>query len=233
MIQSIIAYRLTIHPLAQHPGPILGRMTDWYSVYHAWKGDRHLDFYRLHQRYGNILAPHADARPELTDTGKVVRFGPNRISVNSAAGLKEIYGSKAKTRKSNFYSVFTHFFDSPSTETTIDVRDHLRKRRALSKALSDQSLKALEGPLLCNVKKFCERLAAGDQESPADTGSWEEWSQPRDMAVIGNCMTFDIMGDFCFGRNFRMMEEPDNRYLMDVISDGAQGLNIVSSVAKS
>ena len=47
-------YRLTFHPLAKHPGPLLGKITDWYSVYQAWKGDRHLDFVRLHQRYGSI-----------------------------------------------------------------------------------------------------------------------------------------------------------------------------------
>lgn len=48
------------------------------------------------------------------------------------------------------------------------------------------------------------------------------------MAEVGNRMTFDIMGDFCFGQSFNMMEVADNRYLLDVIPDGAQGLNIVS-----
>lgn len=49
---AVILYRLTFHPLAKHPGPFLGRITDWYSVYQAWKGDRHLDFVDLHERYG-------------------------------------------------------------------------------------------------------------------------------------------------------------------------------------
>ena len=163
----------------------------------------------------------------LTMAGTIVRYGPNRISVNSVDGLKAIYGSKANTRKSTVYSVFSHFFDRPSTETTIDVREHLRKRRALSKALSDKSLKALEGALWRNVKKLCRQLASGSGDSTAEAKILDGWSPPRDMAVIGNCMTFDIMGDFCFGRSFQMMEVADNRYLMDVISDGAQGLNIV------
>ena len=52
---AIIVYRLTLHPLARYPGPIIGKVTDWYSVYHAFKGDRHLDFYHLHQKYGNRI----------------------------------------------------------------------------------------------------------------------------------------------------------------------------------
>ena len=148
--------------------------------------------------------------------------------MNSVEGLKAIYGSKAKTQKSTYYSVFDHFFDRPSTETTIDVREHLRKRRALSKALSDKSLKALEGALLRNVNNFCGQLLDGGGHSTAGTKSQDGWSPPREMAELGNCMTFDIMGDFCFGRSFHMTDVADNRYLLDVISDGAQGLNIVS-----
>jgi hypothetical protein len=38
--------------LAKYPGPVLAKITDWYSVYHAWKGDRHLEFWRCHEKYG-------------------------------------------------------------------------------------------------------------------------------------------------------------------------------------
>ena len=45
-------YRVTLHPLAKHPGPLLGRVTDWYSVWHIWKGDQHLELHRVHLVYG-------------------------------------------------------------------------------------------------------------------------------------------------------------------------------------
>ena len=49
---STAVYRVSFHPLSKYPGPLLGRITDLYSGYHAWKGDRHHDFLHLHHKYG-------------------------------------------------------------------------------------------------------------------------------------------------------------------------------------
>ncbi|KAL9046191.1 MAG: hypothetical protein Q9214_000911 [Letrouitia sp. 1 TL-2023] len=49
---TLACYQLTLHPLAKFPGPLIARVTDWCSVYTACGGDyRHLDFYKLHQKY--------------------------------------------------------------------------------------------------------------------------------------------------------------------------------------
>lgn len=53
---STIVYRIFFHPLAKYPGPFLAKITDGYQLYHAWKGDRHIDFWRMHQKYGTVPA---------------------------------------------------------------------------------------------------------------------------------------------------------------------------------
>ena len=132
------------------------------------------------------------------------------------------------------YSVFNHFFDSESTETVIDKTQHARKRRVLSQALSDRALKTMENSVLLNVRRFCEHLLGGHPVKHstvlADTKSGTEWSMAKNVAKWINYLSFDVMGDICFGESFDMMEREDNRYMMDVISDGSQGLHVVRSI---
>ena len=51
-ILSGICYRLTLHPLAKFPGPLLARLTDWVTIYQTSTGDRHLDQLASHDIHG-------------------------------------------------------------------------------------------------------------------------------------------------------------------------------------
>lgn len=45
-------YRLTLHPLAAFPGPWYACTTEWYNIWSCIGGERHLEFKRWHDRYG-------------------------------------------------------------------------------------------------------------------------------------------------------------------------------------
>ncbi|RKU43078.1 lantipeptide [Coniochaeta pulveracea] len=196
----LILYRLFFHPLSKYPGPFLANLTDAYMLYHAWKGDRHLEFWRLHQKYG----------PK-------VRFGPNSVSFNTAAALKDIYGFRANVGKAEFYDAFVH--PAPNTHNCRDRDMHARKRRVLSQAFSDGAIKQMEKYILANNRTFCDGIGGmGRLASDEKKG----WTAPQNMADWCNWLAMDILGDLCFGKAFHMLERPDNRYAIDLVGVAAQ-----------
>ncbi|KAF2761963.1 cytochrome P450 [Pseudovirgaria hyperparasitica] len=206
---GLVIYRLWFHPLSKYPGPFLAKVTDWYSAYHAWKGDRHLEFWRCHEQYGQF-----------------VRFGPNSLSVNTNTALKDIYGFKANVRKSDFYAAFPPTKDTFNTHSSIDKVAHARKRRVLSHAFSDSAIKAMENHIIAHIRVFCDKLGEkafprGRTVESLEKYSQEKWSKAQNIADWANYMTFDIMGDLCFGKSFGMLERPDNRFAIDLLANAA------------
>ncbi|KAI1661842.1 cytochrome P450 [Daldinia decipiens] len=192
-VVGLVIYRLFFHPLAKYPGPVIAKITDAYQLYHAWKGDRHLEFWRLHEKYG-----------------KVVRFGPNSVSFNSNTALKDIYGFKSNVRKAEFYDAFVH--PASNTHNTRDKALHARKRRVLSQAFSDGAVKEMERYILANVRSFCEQIGLGASDEQ------KGWTVAKNMADWCNYLAMDILGDLCFGKAFHMLERPDNRYALGLVS---------------
>jgi cytochrome P450 len=153
--------------------------------------------------------------------GEIVRFGPNSLSINSNTALKAIYGHKANVKKSQFYSVFPPTKDTFNTHSSIDKASHARKRRVLSHAFSDNAIKSMEKYILGNVRTFCSQLA------PQSDG----WGVAQNMADWCNYLTFDVMGDLCFGKAFEMLDHDTNRHVIDLIGNAAHMHLIVSNSA--
>ncbi len=189
-----------MHPLARYPGPLLGRLTDWYNFYHSLKGDRHVDFVQLHKQYGEI-----------------VRYGPNRLSINNVAAISAIYGVRANTKKSYFYEVMQFYMKIPSTHATTNKLEHTRKRRILSQALSDRMLHVYEAGFLEILDNFTNRY-----DSPADV---DGWSAPYDVAHELSLLNYDSMGKFCFGKSFGSLDEPEKAKILPTIFEGMRALN--------
>lgn len=233
-----IIYRLTLHPLANYPGPFLAKITDLYLGWHAFKGDRHLEFYRCHEKYGMSIALHVrrdDKLITLPRPGSVVRIGPNLLSFNTNTALKQIYGHKSNVRKSDFYTAFPANKHTFNVHSAIDKSLHARKRRVISHAFADGAIKSMEKYIIANIDVACELLATDVKRGQAEamltwnpTAEKEEWSVPRNIASWADWLTFDIMGDLVFGKAFGMLEGPQNRFAVDLVSNAARRHLIVS-----
>jgi hypothetical protein len=56
LLVYIAIYRLSpFHPLAQYPGPVLPKLSKWYTTYICYNGKLHLWYQSLHNQYGDIV----------------------------------------------------------------------------------------------------------------------------------------------------------------------------------
>ena len=39
-----------------------------------------------------------------------------------------------------------------------------------------------------------------------------EWTEPRNMSTLAECLVFDIMGDLSFGKSFEIKEKRENPF---------------------
>ena len=139
--------------------------------------------------------------------------------MNSNTALHDVYSVRANVQKSQFFTVFSHFFKEQMSMTTIDKKKHAFKRRIDAEAMTNSALKNYEAQTLKNVRTFCRHLI--DEHTP------NEWSQARDLTEWTSYALSDIMGDNTFSRNWNMMESKDNRGIIDVLAKGVAGLHMV------
>ncbi|KAG8625921.1 hypothetical protein KVT40_006322 [Elsinoe batatas] len=141
-----IVQNLYSSPLSRYPGPFLARVTDLWAVWHGWRGDLAHTLAALHTKHGEF-----------------VRFGPNRLSINSSEALEKIYGFKANTLKSKqWYLNFASDPRHPATNTEVDPALHKRKRAFLNKGFTSTNMKLLEPKILDVVENWERRNEEGE-----------------------------------------------------------------------
>ncbi|KAF2872247.1 cytochrome P450 [Massariosphaeria phaeospora] len=191
----VASYRLMFHPLSKYPGPWLAKISDGYSAWYSIKVDLHLRIEEAHAKYGPM-----------------VRIGPNKLIVNSATALQEIY-RKDDVRKAQNYEAMLSIPGVFNTHTCIDKTLHRRKRKVVNQAFSDSSIRAFEPTMIKNIDIFIDQLVRHCQCHQ----NLDEWSEPLDMSTVTQRLALDVMGEFGFGRTFDMQTSDTNRFLIDAI----------------
>ncbi|KZV96774.1 cytochrome P450 [Exidia glandulosa HHB12029] len=139
MLASICGYRISPwHPLALAgiPGPVMPRLSKWWTVHVVARGKRHVALQKLHAKYGPWL-----------------RVGPNEVSVCLSAAVRPIY---SKLPRAPFYQAAPTQADA--LITLLDRAEHAHRRVAWNKAVSSEALLAYQ-PLIHNrLQQLVETL---------------------------------------------------------------------------
>jgi cytochrome P450 len=181
-------YRITLHPLAKYPGPLLNAISEWPQAIFNIQGKAHLKQYQLHQKYGNV-----------------VRVAPNVLLFGTANAAHEIYDRKANVIKTGWTDVSLEINPTKSTHVMNDRVAHAKRRRMLANCFSESALRNQEYLIIDRIKAWCGVMA--ESASTTDVKAEKKgWGQARDMSVWANNLTLDVLGELCFGKTFGAIE---------------------------
>ncbi|RDW62507.1 hypothetical protein BP5796_10809 [Coleophoma crateriformis] len=198
---SFAVYRLTFHPLAKYPGPVLAKLTSFYKVYHAYIGDMHLDVERCHKKYGPF-----------------VRYGPDNLLVNTVEGFHDIYGTGKKIKKGPSYVMH-------GPGNLIGVRDKkyfARLKRIFSQGFSDSALRDHEPKVRKQIDIFCNRM---EDEQALEKGS-SGWTLAKNMSKWCNYLTTDVVNMVVFSTSWDLLTSPKNRGVSESLATAVRMVGI-------
>ncbi|KAM6482884.1 cytochrome P450 [Trichoderma sp. SZMC 28011] len=204
---SNLVYKLAFHPLAKYPGPLIASLTDWYTVYWIAEGGRHLELDKQHKKHG-----------------KFVRFGPNRLSINSAKASRDLHDVNSNTFKADAYGSFKRFFGAEMSLTTVDHKAHAFRRRVNVTAITPAAVKEFEDQVTPHLDEFISIIGEGaGSKSQGEHG----WSPGKDMSYAVAFCIADIMGSVTFGRTWNVQRDSKYRHFVKDLPNGVAGIHLV------
>ncbi|KAF2728790.1 benzoate 4-monooxygenase cytochrome P450 [Polyplosphaeria fusca] len=211
-VVTTIIYNVFFHPLATVPGPFFAKLTSWPSFYHSLKGDRHIWQWQCFQLYGDRF-----------------RATPNTVLFRKPEAYNDIYNQKANVKKSNYYDAWPRNLRDVNTLSATDPALHAKKRKLISIAFTDQSIKGAAVLIQGHITRWTELLFENGGTKTEST-----WSEPRDMSKWADNLTFDIAGDLAFGVQFQTKEPKtgDSRF-KEIPSSIIQLMTFLYPVTKS
>lgn len=163
-------------------------------------------------------------------SGKFVRFGPNRLSINSAKASRDLHNVNSNTFKADAYSSFKRFFGAEMSLTTVDHKAHAFRRRVNMTAITPTAVKEFEDQVTPHVNEFIDIISEG-------VGSKVEgehgWSSGKDMCFYVSFCIADIMGSMTFGRTWNVQRDPKYRHFVKDLPNGVAGIHLVSRSCNS
>ena len=139
----------------------------------------------------------------------------------------EILGVHQNVSKSKFYQPSISYAGFVNLFNCRDKQVHAHKLRIMGPAFSETALKNMEDLILKHIDEFFEYGSNRHQYKDSD----QCWT--TDLGKWGNYLTFDVMGDVVFGKDYGMVRGAENRNLPSIIDAAAHWQLLVGDVSCS
>lgn len=103
--------------------------------------------------------------------------------------------------------------------STTDKVVHARKRRIISHAMSEASIRSYEPTIIDKIDLFCKRVS----DASTFGGSY------KNMSRWFSYLTYDIMGQLTFSQSYDMLTKDDHHFIQPLIDSYQHSQVIVSS----
>ncbi|THH16440.1 hypothetical protein EW146_g4196 [Bondarzewia mesenterica] len=202
-----VIYRLSpLHPLAKYDGPVLGKVSKWWSSYICAGGKQHLYYKALHERYGDI-----------------VRVGPNELSLRDVAAIQSVLGPSGFPKGPSW----DNRSQPPSLIAERDPLLHAHRRKPWNRGFTSVALKEYE----IIIAKRCRQLldCFGERIRKSEDGR-----MTLDLSAWISYFTTDFMGDMAFGGGFELMADGgDIKGIWCLFESGLKGAAVLGHTSWS
>ncbi|KAI0439978.1 putative cytochrome P450 [Xylaria telfairii] len=178
--------------LSHIPGPFLSRISNIPRLYCVYRRNAHNEHISDHRSYGNRT--NAQWAP-------LVLYGPNAVSVGSAAAVDTIYRLRGNPlKKSDFYSVIPPMRKGkilPTIFATQDEKLHRTLKRPIASVYSMSNLVSFEPLVDSTIEVFQRELDHRfvTTQEVCDFGAWLQY------------FAFDVVGEITFSKRLGFLEE--------------------------
>ena len=83
-------------------------------------------------------------------------------------------------------------------------------------------MRGLQPHILNVIRTFCDAVADFPGRNATEEKKVSGWSTPKDMGQWANYMSYDVLGDICYGESFDTLEKPDNRFAIKLVSTSSK-----------
>jgi hypothetical protein len=78
-----------------------------------------------------------------------------------------------------------------------------------------------------NIEQWCDLLGTNTVDGRKPKAN--EWTEAKDMSRWANYLTFDVLGDLCFGKPFGLLTSEAQRYIPQMLLSTMYAFQTVSS----